>query len=224
MKKIVSILLIVAMSISLCACGNSNKKAYKLSKEAYGNISAAYSIVDALGTDIYEAWQKGIYEESEPNFLEYLSNFTKLSYDELKLGYSAHSYGEKWEEWTEEKKDEILSNSAGVEASFNLDAALTDATFVVAVLSVISAYEETGKTKEAEAFLTSAKSQMKEMSEKFSDYEHYPALKEYYMATSSFLDYCKSPTGAFEEAKNTIGNYRNSARDYQIGLECFLED
>ena len=69
-----------------------------------------------------------------------------------------------------------------------------------------------------------AKVLMKELSEKYSDYEHYPNLKGYYTTTKSFFDFCQNPTGNFEQYKNTLNDYRNEARDYISDLDYIFEN
>ena len=64
---------------------------------------------------------------------------------------------------------------------------LLDDVFSACVLVTSNAYVENGKTKQVEDLLTSAKAQMKEMSQKYSDYEHYSNLKEYFTSVSAFL-------------------------------------
>ena len=58
------------------------------------------------------------------------------------------------------------------------------------VLEILTKY--TGAGKKAQTALNEAKAQMKELSEKYSDYEHYPNLKGYYTTTSSFFDFCNN--------------------------------
>ena len=89
---------------------------------------------------------------------------------------------------------------------------------------VSKAYEANGKTDEAQKALNEAKAQMKELSEKYSDYEHYPNLKGYYTTTSSFFDFCQNPTGSFEQVKDTINDYKNEARDYISDLDYIFEE
>ena len=69
-----------------------------------------------------------------------------------------------------------------------------------------------------------AKAEMKEMSEKYSDYEHYPNLKGYYTTTNAFFAFCQNPTGSFEQVKTTINDYRNDARSYKSDLDYMFED
>lgn len=84
---------------------------------------------------------------------------------------------------------------------------------------VIIAYEAKGTSDEISTLLNSAKDQMKTLSDKHSDYEHYPNLKDYYTTTQAFFDYCQNPTGSFEQAVTTIEDYKNEARGYYYDLE-----
>ena len=88
----------------------------------------------------------------------------------------------------------------------------------------MGAYIENGKVDEVNALLENAKLQMKELSEKYSDYEYYPSLKEYYTTTRSFFDFCQDPTGSFEQIKGTINDYKNDARDYSNDLKYIFEE
>ena len=96
--------------------------------------------------------------------------------------------------------------------------------FSFCVRVVNGAYKANGKEQYVQELLDSAKAQMKEMSEKFSDYEHYPALKGYYTTSSSFFDFCENPSGSFEQIKTTIEDYRSTARDYKSDLDYIFED
>ena len=66
MKKIIALLLVAVMSLSFVACGGgaANKEtAFDVAKEAYDKV--AYEIADKFGSDIYEAWRLGIYDDDE---------------------------------------------------------------------------------------------------------------------------------------------------------------
>ena len=96
--------------------------------------------------------------------------------------------------------------------------------FSACVLVTSNAYVENGKTKQVEDLLTSAKAQMKEMSQKYSDYEHYSNLKEYFTSVSAFFDFCKSPKGSYEQAIETMNDYRNTARELKNDLAFIFEE
>ena len=250
MKKIIIALLAIIICLSFCGCGKtmcsiegceneavedttyeevlcnkhlSSKKAFEVSKAAYDNIGVAYEIIEQISSDIYHVWLLGIYKKDEliENGSEYLASDLSLSEDEIKSGIGciiAELFGSSWENASEEDK-KMYSNDADIWLSFYKDDLAT-----FCVFSVINAYEINGKMEEAQIALDAAKANMKELSEKYSDYEHYPNLKGYYTTTSSFFDFCQNPTGSFEQAKETINDYKNEARDYASDLDYIFED
>lgn len=222
MKRILSLILALVICLSLTACGG-DKKAFEASKAAYENIDTAYEITEQYGSDIYEAWRLSIYEKDEilDDGAKYLANELSLSVDEIKTGiaYAALSIvGEDWDDLSEEEKTKCMD---GADSLLN---AMKDNLFSFCVMAVSGAYTVSGKVEEAQTALDAAKAQMKELSQKYSDYEHYPNLKGYYTTTSSFFDFCNNPSGSFEQVKDTINKYRNEARDYISDLDYIFED
>ena len=220
MKKLLALVLAMVMLVSFVGCGGGNKKAFEASKVAYDNIDIAYEIVEQMGSDIYDAWLLGIYDKEEliENGAEYLASELLLSEDEIRAGIGctfAEVLGMSWNLSESYKKDIIET----ADDSFYL---FEDEMFTFCVLSVKNAYEINGKVDEAQDALDLAKTQMKELSEKYSDYEHYPNLKGYYTTTSSFFDFCQNPTGSFEQVKETINDYKNEARDYISDLDYIM--
>lgn len=226
MKKILSLILVAILILSLIACNNEkNKKAFEASKAAYDNVNAAYEITANFGADIYEAWRCGIFDKDEllSGGCTYFSKNLHISKDEISISIAhniAEILGEKWDDISEERKDKYLS----IVDSFFEVMDTEDDLFTWCVQIITDAYTINGKVDEIESYLTEAKAQMKELSEKYSDYEHYPALKGYYTTTSSFFDLCQNPTGSFEQLKTTIENYKTTARDYKANLDFIFED
>jgi len=218
-KHICSISLALSLLISLCAC-NGDKKAFDISSSAYENITVAYEIVEDFGTDIYEAWRMGIYDKDEihKDGAEYLAKELNLSADEIRDGMANLFHSSKWDDATVE---ELSGYRTEADIMFTL---VKDDLFSLCVATVANAYKLNGKIDEAQSALDAAKAQMKELSEKYSDYEHYPNLKGYYTTTSSFLDFCQNPTGSFEQIKTTINDYKNDARDYVNDLDYIFEE
>lgn len=223
MKKLLTLLLIMTMSISICACGNGNKKAFQTSKVAYDNITVAYEITETFGSDIYEAWRLGIQEDDKilDEGFSYLASELSLTEAELAEGAGrvvAEMLGEDWETLDEADKKKITDNPDPLLEMFK------DDLFSVCVLIVSKAYIANGKVEEAQSALDTAKGKMKELSQNYSDYEHYPSLKDYYTTTSSFFEFCQNPTGSFEQVKDTINDYENEARDYVSDLDYIFEE
>lgn len=222
MKRIISVILIACMCISLSACGG-NQKAFKESKLAYDEIDKAYEITAQYGSDIYEAWRLGIYDDDEvlKGGAAYLAKELSLSVEEIKEGAAyalAELVGENWADISEDKKKRLMEDAD------DLFKAMKDNLFTFCVFTVNGAYALNGKADEAQTALAAAKTQMRELSEKYSDYEHYPNLKGFYTTTSAFFDFCQNPTGSFEQVKDTINKYNNEARDYISDLNYIFEE
>lgn len=223
MKRFFLFCLAVSVCISLTACSGT-KKAFEVSKSAYDSIDIAYDITEQFGSDLYEAWRIGIFEEDEllSDGAHYLSQQLNLSEEDIKKGigyiYATSIVGENWDTVAEEDKTKY----------YNRDSVLfkmkEDELFSTCAWVVIYSYKLNGKVDEVQTALNTAKEQMKELSDKYSDYEHYPNLKGYYTTTSSFFDFCQNPTGSFEQMKNTINDYKNEARDYISDLDYIFEE
>lgn len=222
MKKLISLILAFVVCLCFTACGGE-KKAFEASKAAYENIDTAYQITAKYGSDIYEAWRMGIYDDDEilDDGAEHLAKELSLSVDEIRTG-AAYTIititGVDWDELPEDDKTKYIDNA---DSYFSL---MKDDLFSFCVMAVNGAYTVNGQVEEAQIALDAAKAQMKELSQEYSDYEHYPNLKGYYTTTSSFFDFCNNPTGTFEQVKDTINKYKNEARDYNSDLDYIFEE
>jgi len=221
MKRFMALLLVLVLGTAFVGCGT--KKAFTASKEAYDNIDIAYEITEQFGEDLYEAWRMGIFEDDEiiENGVSHMVNELSLTEEEIYIGgaYTLASFmGEDWFELSEEEKANYKN---AVDPSFSI---MEDDLFSYCVIIVKNAYIANGKIDEAQTALDLAKGQMRELGDKYSDYEHYPNLKGYYTTTSSFFEFCQNPTGSFEQVKETINDYRNEARDYSSDLDYIFED
>lgn len=224
MKRAVSLALAAVMLLSLAACGGGkNKRAFEASKAAYDNVNAAYEITEEYGSDIYEAWRLGIYDKDEilKDGCSYLAKELHISEEEIVAGvaYSiAEASGESWDELSEDDKS---SYGLGADYSFTV---MKDSLFSWCVEVASNAYAANGEAEKVQGYLSEAKEQMKNLSDKYSDYEHYPALKGYFTTTSSFFGFCQDHTGSFEQLKTTIEDYKTSARDYKADLDYVFEE
>lgn len=196
---------------------------FVLASEAYNYIEQAYTITERFGSDLYEAWRLGIYEDDEilDGGVNYLAKELSLSESELADGVAytlITSFGEDWDSTSEEDKDLYRKNTTAVFKIFE------DSLFSFCVQIVSSAYVVNGEAEDAKNALDSAKTDMKEMSDKYSDYEHYSSLKGYYTTTNAFFEFCQNPTGSFNQVVDTMNNYRNDARSYRNDLNYIFTD
>lgn len=203
MKRAITICLSYALLLTLCACGNSNKKAFEAANEAFGNIDKAYNMVEDFGSDVYEAWRLAIYEDDDIS-VKFLAGKLALSENEINAAI-----------------DEVCGINGVGDMFFTL---YNDNLFSACVIMVSKAYELNGRVDEIDGYLLEAKGQMKEMSEKYSDYEHYANLKGYYTTTNAFFEFCQNPTGSFNQVVDTINNYKNDARDFRNDLAYIFEE
>lgn len=221
-SKILCLILGALLAISLTSCGGilpaSKNTQFELASQAFDEIEKAYNIAEQFGSDIYDAWMAGIYDSDELTDygLTHLAKKVSLSESELLAGATALHNGENGT--STYTSYDIMHWMSIVDSSDDIPL------FSYCTSIVSYAYKENGKANEARDALTEAKALMKEMSEKYSDYEHYPSLKGYYTTTNAYFEYCLSPTGSFEQAKTTINDYRNKAREYRNDLAYIFED
>lgn len=229
MKKIHVIALMTALFClmgSLVSCDklsipgqeSPEEKAYSVSKEAYDKLTEAYAAIDTYGSDIYNAWMSGIYDDDELS-LSHLASKTSLSVPELQDGLAYMILGDEYETATEEKKDEYRN-----ESTFSTVLLIYEQDFAACTDLVNAAYKASGKEDEIKSILNDSKALLKSLSTDYADYEHYPNLKNLYTSVNAFFEYCSSPEGSFEQSKTTINDYRNEARKYINDLEFIFED
>ena len=222
MKKILFIILALAMCLGLSACGDD---AFDMSKEAYDKIAAAYDITDTYASDIYEAWRLGIYSKDDivKDGNGFLASELGLSEKELDEGMAytiaTFVYEKDWDSLSDEEKKKYRDYEPTV--FYKL---MKDDLFSICIEVVSNTYKMNGKRDEIASDLEDAKSIMKELSDDHSDYEHYPNLKGFYTTTSAFFEFCEDPSGSFEQVKDTLNNYRKEARDFKKDLDYIFEE
>lgn len=192
---------------------------FTLSKAAYNNIDKAYAITELFCSDLYEAWRLGSQEGPRVvnEGIKLLASKISLSEDEVALGVaidSAHREKIEWDDMSDAEKQVYIDNAVA-----RIKRLPADWVYNVCLYSVVYFYEENGQIEEAKNSLNLAKEQMRELSEKYTDYEHYPNLKGYFTTTSSFLDVCANPNLSFNQFKDVINDYKKEARDYVNDLD-----
>lgn len=234
MKKVLAALLALSLCFGLVAC-NNNGKAFRDSKAAYEKINEAYEMVNRFSEDVYEAWNMGINDKekidgkdegassysyddgyNDEEALKNLANELYISLDDLKAAV-AHLLGKAENEYdpgTDDKMGDWYRLSSMFYGSF----------FSACVDLVSTAYQLNGQADQIRSLLESAKTDMKQLGDKHSDYEHYPSLKKYFTNTTAFFGFCLDPEGSFNQVVDTFNNYRNNARNYFYDLNYVFED
>ena len=173
MKKLIALILTVTMLLSLAACGGSgnvSKEAFESSKEAFRLTTDAYLAINEFSQDLYEAWRLGVNSRKDFDDESNLADFAdEMHIDEIyiKQAIATLCFKENYEygDW------EMLPY-------------LYNGSYFSAWVSVISeAYVCSGDVDTINENLNAAKTLMKELSNDYSDYEHYPVLKEYFTNT-----------------------------------------
>lgn len=213
---------------SYCSKHLADKKAFEVSKTAYHNINSAYDIVHQFGTDLYSAWYLVSYQSSNlmnTNTVKAIASEVQyLEEDEIQEGLAFvlanNKYKEDWYELSQEEKDSYIELAGKYEGDdfFNQ----TNCLFIT-TWSVIRAYEVNGKTEEARGYLETAQSYMRELSEKYSDYKHYPNLKGFFTMAGSYLDVCCDSELSFTQFKDVKNQYEKEARDYINDLDFIFD-
>ncbi len=243
MKRILALLLAFSMLLCLWGCKPLDehpaesesaktdeatpKSAFELSKEAYECINRAYDMINTFSSDIYEAWYKGVYDDDEidgiyssyryydETALETLAAELTLSVDDLKEAVKHLSNKSEYDPGTEYRAGDwynLYTNGYG------------GSIFSACVALVYTSYELSGKADEIKAELEKARENMKLLSDSYSDYEHYPSLKEYFTNTTAFFGFCLDPEGSFAQVEQTFNSYRNLSRDLYYDLNYIFEE
>ena len=216
MKKVLCLIMVLALCLSVCACGGQGgqektEEAFTNSKTAFENVTKAYLATNEFSEDIYEAWFQGVNNRDKYDSdmeLEAFANEMHIELEYIRQAVANLSYKSYYEYGDWEMLPYYYNGS-----------------YFSAWISVISeAYKCSGKADEISQSLTIAKDLMKQLSDDFSDYEHYPILKEYFTNTLAFFDFCCNPEGSFEQVKDTFNNYRNNAREYFFDLNYVFCD
>ena len=215
MKKIIAIILAAVMLLSLAACGgsedSSKQLAFEQSKEAFREITTAYLAINMYSQDIYEAWRIGVNSRKDYDDESNLSDFA----------YEMHID----EESIKQAVAELLFKDSYEYGDWELLPYMYDGSYFSAWVSVISeAYVCSGDVDKISEHLNNAKALMKQLSDDYSDYEHYPVLKEYFTNTLAFFDFCQNPEGSFEQVVETFNSYRNNAREHFFDLNYVFCD
>ena len=201
MKRIFAFLMALTLMVALVACSGNSQQAFTVSQQAFNQVNDAYMQVNTFSQDIYEAWHLGV------NNSRYGCDFDDFA-DEMHID----------RQYIEQAVAQLSGESTFSTADWStLHYSFNNSRFSAYVTVISTAYECSGDVEKIITLLTEAKLLMKQLSNEYSDYEHYPALKTYFTNTLAFFDFCKNPEGSFEQVVETFNTYRNVAR------ECFFE-
>lgn len=231
MRRILAIILALALCLSLCACNSTEKMAYELSKSAFSEIQEAYDIIKDIPLDILIAWGfADLYEDDikdgEHGF-DNLCSVVSLSRDEMLDGLAGiantiNDYGiddiEYFKEEVREFYDLYFYSRVSEDGIVNKYGASAACIYVVS-----EAYQQNGDLPAAEALLNSAQDSILELSEKCPSYEHYSNLKEYFTAVNAYYNFCSNPGGSYNSASDKIDDYADTIEECYNKLYYFFD-
>lgn len=194
--KIGIVAVIILIIVSIGAIKIKEKSVYNNAKLAYQYLNEATDSCCEMMDSVYGAWHYGIYEDDKS--LYDFADTTHLSYSEIKSSLKSLGKKDDWIEYTAEFSD------------------------LVNLVSVVNTLN--GKNTEVERKLEFAKNTLKSMTKKYSDYEYYPILKEYYSKVSSYYQFVYAPTGSFKQLADTVNDYENNLRTYKENLQFIFEE
>ena len=210
MKRTLTLILALVVCLSLCACGGK-AQAFDNSKKAFDHVTTAYLTTNEFSQDIYEAWFQGVNNRKNYDQDAELDDFA----DEMNIEL----------EYIQQATANLLGKESYSDGDWaKLPYRYNNSYFSAWVSAISEAYKCSGKADIIERELNEAKGLMKQLSDDFSDYEHYPALKKYFTNTLAFFDFCCNPVGSFEQVKDTFNTYRNDARTYFFDLNYVFGD
>lgn len=234
MKKIVCILIVLAMLFTAVACDIQGGDSYKetqgsgitqpteatsdsgatkeseiaAAKSAYDDLKAVNIVCETIMNSIYGAWYFSIYEEDE--YLEFAPTLKAFS-NRTALKESIISAA----------VEKYIEDSNGILEKTDLTRTAVLCATSSAIKIVTSSYTEL--YSDTSDYLDSAKEKIKSLTTEYKDITGYSTLKAYYSEVSSYFEFCKVPTGSFKQLSTTIDNYETNCNKYKNDLSIVLD-
>ena len=180
-----------------------------LGQKIYNDLVTASELCETYRNAVYNAWFFAIYEFDDytsSQKLESPQSSTIVADFARKVGISP---------------SEIRSVVANYPEGLGV-IALSD--FNASVAFVLSALEKNGTKVKLETALSSAKNNLKNLTEKYSSYDESENLKKFYTEVNAYAEYLKNPTGSFETMKSTTQTHQNSVRTAKSALDFAFGD
>jgi hypothetical protein len=184
-----------------------DQKAFDTAKDAYTELSNAADLTISVMDSIYGAWYFGIYkakDSSTTTVIADLAKNTSLSQSDLQKALKS----------TADKYD--VSEATLLWALADKADSISSWQFCLDVVK--EAYSINGTFDRIQSSIDTADASLKTMTAEFDDYKHYPTLKDFYSKVASYAEFAQSPTGSFQQLKDTISDYENSIRTYRTDL------
>lgn len=234
MKKAIALLLALTMILSMTACGKT-EAAKEKGKEAYDQLTEAYTMTDMFGDDLYNLWADALNNSSaykKDPLQAFMKNVSGVDQDTIKLGIlcataevaSAKENKEKvvdtFTNYTEEERAKLLE---GIEDStLSTVFVMVSNVSAFSIIVLLDAYKISGTVSAIQQNMEEVKEQIKELETEYPDFEGLAALKSIYATTSSYLDFCLDPKGSILQAADTLTGFRTSVKTSMGELELIF--
>lgn len=215
MKKFLALLLVLCLSFSMVACGNSatetiskadpKEEEFNAAQIAYDCLVDVHETCEVVMDSVYGAWYFSIYE--------YDDYYGSTGFEEFcsKTNISSNEFATIIRDWLE---DDSYSKST----LYYLLEEFSDSVSLITMF-----YEKNETFTETQALLDEARASLKSVTAQYADYTGYETLKKYYSELASYFEFCQNPTGSFEQLKTTIETYERNLRTYKNDLGFIFE-
>lgn len=223
MKKILAVVLLFALSLSLCSCflfedkdsessGSGSllsfvqaETAEHIAARAFFKIKNASQLcIDGMD-DIYNIWRFGIYDADD------YSSSTIFFAMSLECSFTSSEL-------------EKAAEDAGVSASNCVDGSFLADEWQCCLWVLKQAIDNSGTHAEIDGLLSDAKDALKELKDKYPDYENYDTLKEYYTEVSTYAQFFESQECSFNQLTGLITDYETKIKTLCKELEFDYEN
>lgn len=192
-----------------CNQVDPKEKEFESASMAYFYLTIANQLCDDIMDSIYGAWYFAIYKADDYlNINSCLNAFcaqANLDFDDTVVALN-----------------DVLaymgySNPTGTQQLATLR------TISTAIDVVIQTYINYETYNSIDVNLANAKEALKSVTNNYADYTGYPTLKMYYSEILSYADFCKSPSGSFEQLKTLINTFDSNLRYYKNDLSFIFD-
>lgn len=219
--RVLGIVLAFSLVFGMLTGCNNGKAKKQTAQEVYNLLVAASEQAEQFGSDTYTAWNNGINDASDSGYnLTKLAKELNLTVSDLELGMAYALNDSDWATMTDSEKQ---AKKETANTMFILLLALSDSKFSTCVNVVTAAYKATGKADEIKENLDKAREKLKDLSDKYPDYDVCTKLKTLYTKIQTYYDYCMNPTGSFKELQNTIQTFRQDVRSAKNELSFDMD-
>lgn len=175
-----------------------------LGQTIYNDLVTASELCETYRYAVYNAWYFAIYEFDDytsSQKLEAPQNSTIVTDFAIKVGIP---------------QDEIRTIIANYPEGLGVIAL---GNFNSSVNFTLSALEKNGTKSKLETAISTAKTNLKDLTENHSTYAENESLKKFYTEVNAYAEYLTNPTGSFESMKSTTQTHQSNVRTAKAALD-----